>query len=217
MIPFLHRLSGHQQDENPLWLVVLSDMMTTLMLLFLILYANATLSPAEQRRMARAFSAEAVVNPEPDARREAAVREFQEAKVIEELKKRFSDVSVTEREIRVRLREALLFPSGSSAPSGGAAENMSAMAAILREMGNPVIVEGYTDPVPIKGRFRDNWDLSVARSNAVIGLLAKNGVEPGRLIASGYGPMRPLVPNESPDAFKINRRVEIVILREARP
>ena len=37
MIPFLHRLPAATMEESPLWLIVLADMMTNLMLFFLVM------------------------------------------------------------------------------------------------------------------------------------------------------------------------------------
>ena len=39
MMPFLHRLTRVQAEENPLWLVVLCDLMTNLVLFFLVVYS----------------------------------------------------------------------------------------------------------------------------------------------------------------------------------
>jgi chemotaxis protein MotB len=214
MIPFLHRVRDENLEDNPLWLVVLADMMTTLMLFFLVLFVVSQQSKAAQKELERTFNAQAVVDPVPDPR---DVVEFREEGAAQRLRKLFADVNVNERDIRVRLREGLLFPSGSATLSEKAQDDLAQLAQILGQIPNDVIVEGYTDPVPIKGApYTDNWDLSVARSDAVIARLASQGVAPQRLIASGYGPSRPLAPNDSPQGRLLNRRVEIVIVRGVR-
>jgi len=50
MIPFLHRLPVAPTEDNPLWLIVLADMMTNLMLFFLVMYALSQQSPKAARR-----------------------------------------------------------------------------------------------------------------------------------------------------------------------
>ena len=84
----------------------------------------------------------------------------------------------------------------------------------LRDMGNTIIVEGHTDDIPIAGgRYRDNWELSAARAFSVIHFYIERGISPSRLVAHGYGPHRPLMPNNTRLRRAINRRIEITILR----
>lgn len=214
MIPFLHRLRDEELEDNPLWLVVLADMMTNLMLFFLVLFSVSQQGKAAQQQLERVFDADKAVDARPDPRMEAALREFREDQAADKLKRLFSDVSVSERDIRVRLREALLFPSGSASLSSQSQATLGFLAQVLRQLPNDVIVEGHTDTIPIKGApFRDNWDLSVARADAVIAALEAHDVAPQRLVASGYGPYRPISPNESAAGRLENRRVEFVIVR----
>jgi chemotaxis protein MotB len=61
-------------------------------------------------------------------------------------------------------------------------------------------------------RFRDNWDLSTARSVSVIrALLSYPGMDPARLEAKGYADTRPLAPNDTDLNRLRNRRIEIEI------
>ena len=84
----------------------------------------------------------------------------------------------------------------------------------LKAMDNIIIVEGHTDDVPVaRGRYRNNWELSAARAFSVIHFYIKRGIEPERLLAHGYGPHRPLMPNTTKLRRAINRRIEITILR----
>src|SRR5579885_763422 len=132
MIPFLHRVSSEAMEENPLWLVVLADMMTNLMLFFLVLFSVTQQGKAAQQQLERVFDADRAVNPERDPRMEAAIQEFREDKAAERLKKLFSDVSVSEKDIRVRLREALLFPSGSADLSSESRDVLGLLAQVLK-------------------------------------------------------------------------------------
>ena len=70
-------------------------------------------------------------------------------------------------------------------------------------------VDGHTDKVPIRNaRFPSNWHLSVARSVAVVEVLVRLGVPPRHLVAAGFGEFRPIVPENSPEARRRNRRIE---------
>ena len=53
-----------------------------------------------------------------------------------------------------------------------------------------VIVEGHTDsqkiPKELQNYFPTNWELSAARASSVVNYLIEQGVNSGRLQASGY-------------------------------
>jgi len=69
-------------------------------------------------------------------------------------------------------------------------------------------LEGHTDS---QGDEKSNVILSQARADAVIGWLVNNGVPAGMFYGKGFGPSRPLVPNDSPEHMQMNRRVEFHI------
>lgn len=216
MIPFLHRLPTAATEENPLWLIVLADMMTNLMLFFLVMYALSQQAPGARERMARTFDAADVVDTHPKPAEEKSRLDFAEKTAAESLKALFADTDVTEREIRVRLQSQVLFPSGLATLSGEADAPISKLARVLLEMPNSVVIEGHTDAVPlVKSPYRSNWELSVARSNSVIERLVADGVPPARLVAAGYGEHRPAAGNDTPAGRALNRRVEILIQRGA--
>lgn len=75
-------------------------------------------------------------------------------------------------------------------------------------------VEGHTDDV---GGRETNLDLSRRRAEAVRLFLANAGVGAERLLAEGYAFDRPLLPNTSEQSRATNRRVEFVIVEEAKP
>jgi chemotaxis protein MotB len=84
----------------------------------------------------------------------------------------------------------------------------------LREAGKAVkielTVEGHTDYLPLRaGRFKDNWDLSLARSYSVMRYLQSLLPLPLSYFSlAGYGSFKPLRDRERLDE---NRRVEIYI------
>jgi chemotaxis protein MotB len=72
-------------------------------------------------------------------------------------------------------------------------------------------VRGYTDnvPPPPTSPYQDNWELSAARAISVVRELIKDGVDPKRLSAAGYGQYHPIASNATPQGRAKNRRVEI--------
>lgn len=218
MTSFLRRLPAATLKDNPLWLVVLTDTMTVLMLFFLVMYALTQQAPSAREAMVRSFDAKDVVNVHPRPEDEQARRDYLEAQAAAKLKALFADTTITEHMIRVRLLNKVLFPSALPSLSAEAGAPLSKLARVLRDMSNTVVIEGHTDNVPLtKSPYHSNWELSVARSNSVIEELVRVSVPPERLVAAGYGEYRPVAPNDSSSGRARNRRVEVLILRNEGP
>jgi outer membrane protein OmpA-like peptidoglycan-associated protein len=74
-----------------------------------------------------------------------------------------------------------------------------------------VVVAGHSDDLGASGR---NLRLSKSRAEAVVQALVERGVAHDRLRAEGFGPDRPLFPNDSQQHREQNRRVELRIERQ---
>ena len=74
-------------------------------------------------------------------------------------------------------------------------------------------IEGHTDNLPVKEgqTYKDNWELSTKRALSVLRFLIKQGINPSRLSASGYGSFQPIDINNNANARKKNRRIEMTI------
>ncbi|HEX9289852.1 MAG TPA: OmpA family protein [Anaeromyxobacteraceae bacterium] len=122
------------------------------------------------------------------------------------------EISELRGKMTVKLKDKVLFASGSTALGKEGKAALDAVADAFKDLkGKNVVVGGYTDDVPTGTRsgFKDNWDLSAARAVTVVRYLQSKGVSPGMLGAMGYSEYRPLAPNESPQARSQNRRIEI--------
>jgi chemotaxis protein MotB len=118
------------------------------------------------------------------------------------------------RGLVISLREATFFSSGDDAVAPGSEAILAKIAAEIQALGNPVRLEGHTDAKPIhNSRFRSNWELSVARSIAMLELLQqKFGIAPERLSVAGYAENAPVDTNDTEEGRARNRRVDLVIL-----
>jgi chemotaxis protein MotB len=116
--------------------------------------------------------------------------------------------------VEVEIRTDILFPSGSAALSPGALPVLDEVAATLKNLPNPIRVEGHTDNVPIRGGspYPSNWELSAARAASVVHLFTEQGLAPDRLAVVAYGEHRPAQTNDTPEGRNANRRVLIVVL-----
>lgn len=125
------------------------------------------------------------------------------------------EVKVDKTVVFVNLSDKMLFQSGSSNLTPRASEVLGKIAKIVESRPElEVMVEGYTDNVPIKNAcMDDNWDLSVKRATSVVRVLQKNfNVNPNRLIAAGRGEYNTLASNSTDTGRSINRRTRIIIL-----
>jgi len=148
----------------------------------------------------------------------------QQKRAIQDIRKKMSDalvgfnskdltVSIKNGKVYVSLSENLLFPSGSATVNPKGKEALGKLAEVLNT--NPDItvdIEGHTDSVPIRGRYQDNWALSVARSTAIVRILtADYQVDPIRVVASGHSQYDPVQTNSTPEGRALNRRTEIIL------
>lgn len=120
---------------------------------------------------------------------------------------------------RFVFQSEVLFPSGSEQINPAGQEEMRRLAEAILELQREIPpeiswvlrVDGHTDNIPLSGtgRFRDNWELSTARSTSVVKFLIENGVPPERLVAAGFGEFQPLDDADTAEARDRNRRIEL--------
>ncbi len=125
------------------------------------------------------------------------------------------NIKVDKTVVMINLSDKMLYQSGSAAITSRADEVLGKIATIIKErQGFDVMVEGYTDNVPIKNDcITDNWDLSVKRATSVVRALQKNhGIDPNRLIAAGRGEFNTLASNDTSEGRATNRRTRIIIM-----
>lgn len=138
------------------------------------------------------------------------------------LKGALQDVNDTDITIKVEgsavfisISDKMLFKSGSYEIQPRAKEVLGKVAAVIKAQPDiQFMVEGHTDNKPIKTAFiKDNWDLSVLRSCAVVRVLQKDyQVDPTRMVAAGRGEYITVASNDNADGRSLNRRTRIVIL-----
>lgn len=125
------------------------------------------------------------------------------------------EIKVDKTVVFINLSDKMLYYSGSSNLTPRADEVLGKIAKIVESRPTlEVMVEGYTDNVPIKNScITDNWDLSVKRSTAVVRKLQKEfNIDPNRLIAAGRGEYNTLQSNDTAEGRAANRRTRIILL-----
>jgi chemotaxis protein MotB len=106
----------------------------------------------------------------------------------------------------------VLFALGSTELSPLGRRVIGAIASVVRQYREDVIIEGHTDNLPLRRPDYSNWNLSTDRAVAVVERLHRtHEIAQRRMVASGYGQFRPLVPNDSAANRARNRRVDVVL------
>jgi chemotaxis protein MotB len=125
-------------------------------------------------------------------------------------------ISMEPRGLVISFKQAALFPSGEDVISPAAYPSLAKVAQAVGKIPNPVRLEGHTDSRPIStARFRSNWDLSAARSIALLELLSNRfGLARDRMSIAGYADNAPVASNDSEEGRALNRRADIIILNE---
>ncbi|WP_164217284.1 flagellar motor protein MotS [Virgibacillus sp. YIM 98842] len=123
----------------------------------------------------------------------------------------------TEQGVVLVLQESILFDSAEAEILDSGMPFLDRIGSLLHDIPNSVKVEGHTDSRPISNfRYPSNWELSGARASSVIRyLIEENEFDESRFTSAGYADTRPAAPNDSPQNWSRNRRVEIVIMEDS--
>jgi chemotaxis protein MotB len=233
---------GHENAER--WLLTYADLITLLMVFFVVLYSMSQADSDKFKRISaalqQAFNVDVLqgqaaasiddgnarpTQPVDDLISDAQVPQVARLKnkieAVVDGSNQSPDVTVgVDREgIVVRLSGSYLFDSGRAELKPNSFSVLDAIASELRPAPNDIRVDGHTDSTPIDSpRYPTNWELSTARALAVTRYLSETeGVPSDRLMAAGFGEFRPLVPNDTREHRALNRRVEIHLLSSIQP
>lgn len=213
-------------NKGALWAVTYGDLMSYLMIFFLVLFSFSVArnDKSKNRKYEESLAnIQQAFGGKPDAMRlervRAQEREDQLAgKLSDSLKGKQLNGMVTvessELKVKLVLTEAILFASGRADLKDRAKEVLRPIAAELKGLPNEIVVEGHTDNVPIRsGAYRTNWELSMSRAYAVVAFLEELGLDPKKLAGIGYGENRPAADNALPEGRAKNRRIEISLIK----
>ena len=140
-------------------------------------------------------------------------------KIAQQLEKQIIDGAIEleslGQQIIIRIRENGSFPSGSAFLQPQFKPIIQDIGRLLKDVPGEITVSGHTDDFQVSNElYINNWDLSSKRAVAVASELQKvAGFDKTRMMVVGRAETRPLVPNDSREDRRRNRRVEISILQ----
>ncbi len=116
-------------------------------------------------------------------------------------------------ELKVTVKNEVLFDFDSAALRGASRESLREMAGVFEKYPDTTIrVEGHTDSI---GPASYNQSLSRRRASSVASYLEDLGVRGSRIREIGYGESQPRASNSTASGRQLNRRVEIHIKANA--
>lgn len=235
------RRQKHGSSER--WLVTYSDLITLLLIFFIIMYSLSRIDIKKFQNLAGSLSQAmgggglvfqelgpsiipGISGTEAEKAEQIAMENMDKIEMeklqqglISFIQKAGLEAKVSvvneERGIVLSFQESVLFEIGSAELTPRARELLSRIGPLLSVTPNYIRVEGHTCDIPIHNSlYSSNWELSGARAlTTVQQLISGSHFPPQQLSAVAYGEYRPQVPNDSEANRQINRRVDIVILR----
>jgi chemotaxis protein MotB len=221
----------------PAWLLTYGDLVTQLLIFFVLLFSMSVVDVQKFEAALMSLQGalgflDSPVVPKPDVppiQPPSGVDQpdyYQMLEIQDVLTKELSEnnlqtavtLNLEERGLVVRFADNVLFDMGSAEIKPEGRVTLDKVGGILKGIPNHLRIEGHTDDLPIKtASFPSNWELSTARATNVVRYLVDMlGLNANRLSAAGYGEYRPVVPNDTPENRKLNRRVDILVLYETK-
>lgn len=223
---------GKSEGNSENWLVTYSDLVTLLLVFFVLLY---TLTPGVEetafdsfisyfQKSSGFFDDANMSNQNFQTTDNEEMQELMDEQ--EQRWESFSDfleeydlsteveIKMMSDGVKITLSDSLTFESGSSELLPKAKMILQKVAETMGDWVEEIEVQGHTDNVPIASDsfYRTNWHLGAARSVSVVQFLqGKAGIEPEHYKASSFGEYRPVAKNNTPDDRRKNRRVEIYL------
>lgn len=125
------------------------------------------------------------------------------------------NVQMLDNAILMTMNESALFDSGSAVLKQEARGILPAICEILNQYDaliRKIRIEGHTDTVPIQNsQYKDNWELSSARSLSVLYFLLAQDMEPEKMYPTFLGEYHPIDDNDTEPGKARNRRVDFVV------
>lgn len=173
------RKRSYTSDEG--WLLSYADLITNLLVFFVMLLAAADINQVKMQQIAESLSGV----PQPESL--SSIQEEIDARIEREGLEEVISTELTEEGLELSLNSGLVFDSGSAVLRADHEETLSGMLGTLTPYQDKYqfAIEGHTDSTPMLGAM-SNWELSTKRANAVRERLEATGVPPKRIRVEGY-------------------------------
>ncbi len=183
-------MERHEPERSESWLLSYSDLITNLLIFFVLLLSAAEISETKMQQIKRQLSGA------ESATSFTSILEEIDRQVKERGLENLIATDITDEGLELSLNSGLVFDSGD-------AKIRTEWESVVDSMLETLVpysaryrfaVEGHTDARPIApgGRYLSNWELSTGRANAVRQRLEAVGVPADHIRVEGYADTKPL-------------------------
>ena len=213
--------SDSSTDNDGNWLITLSDVLS-LLLIFFIMFIVLT-RDVNGRERTRPVRFQNPVLPYEELQKETVfVGEWIKDEITAKINRLDMGDEITvltvDKEIIITMKEKVSFRPAGADILGSSEPVLNNIAEIIRKYPSFLVeIEGHTDNIPIQTNlYPSNWELSVARATSVLKyFIYKHGIDPSRLSVKGSADQKAVSPNDTPENRARNRRVEIRLKERA--
>lgn len=139
------------------------------------------------------------------------VKTFLEAEIAAKIVTVFEDANT----VTVRINGAGMFAPASDALQDQFRDPLERVSRALNDEAGKVIIAGHSDNIPINtARFPSNMHLSLARAKSVMREMSTWMTQPARLSAEGRSDREPIAGNDTREGRALNRRIEVILIKE---
>lgn len=207
------------------WKIALADLMTVLMVLFLVLWLISIVDPKDRQAFVNAMQGEPPIGAEVDDKQlftpQVELIDLQMKPPVsrEEIEKALKDVNPKDVEIedtpeytKISLRSDSFFESGRATITDSTREQLEKLGETLVGRDQTISITGYTDNIPINNLvFPSNWELSAGRAATVARTFIYMGLDPAQLTITGKADNDAVADNDTAYGRSLNRRVIIFV------
>jgi len=233
-----HFIEDDVDPQGAGWLCTFNDMMTLLLVFFVMLFSMGTVGGREMINFQKAlqsglsvlekgsqFTAEGS-RAEPSHRAAPAkdngdpsLKEWAIRMAERINQKEGMPIIQIGEQGQIRMDNQILFSLGSAELNPNGLPLLKNLSDEFRNIPYGIRIEGHTDNIAIQtAQYPSNWELSIARAVNVVKYLVSHGhIAPQRLSAAGYADAKPVLPNTSFANRARNRRVEVILLKGKTP
>ncbi|MBI5417066.1 OmpA family protein [Candidatus Poribacteria bacterium] len=220
----------------PLWCLSYGDLMTNLFVFFILIVAfsggdknNEKLNqaiasindsfgfgvfdPANKKMIPPIIDPKMISGPENQKAKIAELTEQVRALIKKNNTVYFVNIIQYKEGVKFRIRSEILFEDDSDILKSSAIPFLGELTSSLAKLDNDINIESHTSNEPVDSkRFKNNWDLSMARASKLIEfIISKDKIKVHKLSVACFGSVKPLLPNDTNFQRRLNNRIELDI------
>jgi chemotaxis protein MotB len=211
------------------WKIALADLMTVLMVFFMVMWMSAIMDPGDREALSDVFkdvksnNGSQESSPLPEQKGDVLLnpldlKPLQKSDIESMVKDLDASVEETPEFFIITLRSDKAFESGRASLQENAKAKLETVALKFADRRNRLVITGHTDNVPIRNvSYPSNWELSSARASSVARLFEDFGVDKQFMTVSGRADAEPVSGNDTNIGRAQNRRVVISVEKQEVP